>query len=48
LRDGGWLEKDALVLVEESAQADVPLPEGFALLETRRYGDTQVLFVRAM
>ncbi|WP_036264255.1 16S rRNA (guanine(966)-N(2))-methyltransferase RsmD [Methylocapsa aurea] len=48
LRDGGWLEKDALVLVEENAQADVPLPEGFALLETRRYGDTQVLFVRAM
>jgi 16S rRNA (guanine966-N2)-methyltransferase len=47
LRDGGWLDKDALLLVEESAQTEIPLPEGFALIETRTYGDTQVLFVRA-
>lgn len=47
LRDGGWLDKDALVLIEEAAQAEVVLPEGFALIEARGYGDTQVIFVRA-
>ena len=48
LRDGGWLERRALVLIEETAQAALALPEGYALLETRRYSDKQVLFVRAM
>ncbi len=47
LRDGSWLDKEALLVVEEQAQADIPLPEGFALIETRLYGDTQVAFVRA-
>jgi len=47
LRDGGWLDNDALVLIEEAAQAEVTLPEGFALIETRIYGDTQVMFARA-
>ncbi|MEJ0093577.1 MAG: 16S rRNA (guanine(966)-N(2))-methyltransferase RsmD [Methylocella sp.] len=47
LRDGGWLEKDALVLIEETAQGEVALPQGFALRETRRFGDTQILFVDA-
>jgi 16S rRNA (guanine966-N2)-methyltransferase len=42
LRDGGWLAKDALVIIEESAKATVDLPEGFVLRETRRLGDTQI------
>jgi 16S rRNA (guanine966-N2)-methyltransferase len=44
LRDGGWLCKDALVVIEERADADVELPEGFVALERRRFGDTQLVF----
>jgi 16S rRNA (guanine966-N2)-methyltransferase len=44
LRDGGWLGKDALAVIEERAGAEVDLPEGFALIETRCYGGTQVVF----
>lgn len=44
LRDGGWLGKDALVVIEERAGTEVALPEGFVLRETRRFGVAQVLF----
>ena len=44
LRDGGWLAKHALVVIEESAGAGVDLPEGFVERETRRFGDTQAAF----
>jgi 16S rRNA (guanine966-N2)-methyltransferase len=44
LRDGGWLGKDALVVIEERAGAEVALPEGFVLRENRRFGVTQVVF----
>jgi 16S rRNA (guanine966-N2)-methyltransferase len=44
LRDGGWLDKHALVVIEESAGAGVDLPEGFVSLETRRFADTQAVF----
>lgn len=47
LRDGGWIEKGALVIIEESAGADVNLPDGFAAIETRSHGDTKVMFARA-
>ena len=46
LRDGGWLADHALVLVEESADAAVDLPEGFVLDDRRRFGDTQIMFAR--
>ncbi len=44
LRDGGWLGRGALAVIEERAGAEVDLPEGFALIETRCYGGTQVVF----
>lgn len=44
LRDGAWLTKAALVVVEESARASVDLPEGFVLRERRFAGDTQIMF----
>jgi 16S rRNA (guanine966-N2)-methyltransferase len=44
LRDGGWLDKGALVVIEESAGANVDLPEGFVAHETRRFGGTQTVF----
>ncbi len=43
---GGWLVPGALVLVEESAKAEVTLPEGVEALETRGFGETQVVFGR--
>lgn len=47
LRDGGWLEMDALIVIEEAAKSAVALPEGFELIEARCFGDTQVIFARA-
>jgi 16S rRNA (guanine966-N2)-methyltransferase len=46
LRDGHWLKPDALVVIEEAAQVSLLVPDGFELLETRLYGDTQVVFAR--
>jgi 16S rRNA (guanine966-N2)-methyltransferase len=45
-RDGGWLASDALVVVEEAANANFAAPEGFAALERRINGDTEVIFLR--
>lgn len=46
LRDGGWLAQDALVVVEESADGALEIPAGFAEIEKREYGDTQILVLR--
>ena len=46
-RDGGWLTKDALVVVEESADAEFKTPQGFEELERRAYDDTELVFLRA-
>jgi 16S rRNA (guanine966-N2)-methyltransferase len=46
LASGGWLAPDALVVVEEAADARVELPEEFEELERRRYGDTKVVIAR--
>jgi 16S rRNA (guanine966-N2)-methyltransferase len=45
-RDGGWLTPDALVVVEEAADADFAAPEGFAEIERRRYDDTMFVILR--
>jgi 16S rRNA (guanine966-N2)-methyltransferase len=45
-RDGGWLVPQALVVVEETAEAEVALPDGFTLDERRTAGDTQILIAR--
>jgi 16S rRNA (guanine966-N2)-methyltransferase len=44
--EGGWLDPGALVVVEEAQGAEVTLPEGFAELERRDYGETKVVFGR--
>ena len=44
-RAAGWLAPEALVVWEE--RAAMPAPEGFTPLESRRYGDTHVTFLRA-
>ena len=46
-RDGGWFKPDALVVVEEEADAGFKAPEGYAELERRQYDDTELTFLRA-
>jgi 16S rRNA (guanine966-N2)-methyltransferase len=46
LRDGGWLTKGALVVVEEAKAAAFAATEGFTELERRAYDDTEFVFLR--
>jgi 16S rRNA (guanine966-N2)-methyltransferase len=46
LIDGGWLAAGALVVVEESAAAQIDLPAGLTQEDARRYGDTQFVIAR--
>ncbi len=43
-RDGGWLADDALIVWEEGAEQAVP--NGFEMLDARKYGDTWVHILR--
>jgi 16S rRNA (guanine966-N2)-methyltransferase len=47
LREGRWLAPGALVVVEEEAEAEIGEAHGFARLERRDYGDTQIVIFRA-
>lgn len=46
LRDGGWLEPDTLLVLEEAREAEVTLPPGFALDDRREYGAAAVHLIR--
>jgi 16S rRNA (guanine966-N2)-methyltransferase len=43
---GGWLEPDALCVVEEAAKAAIAPPEGLSLVDARTYADTQIAILR--
>ena len=43
---GGWLAPGALVVIEVGAGEPDPLPEGFTLMDDRRYGGTQILIAQ--
>lgn len=43
---GGWLADGAVVVLEEAAVSDITLPDGFRLLDERRYGDTVIRIAR--
>lgn len=43
---GGWLASGALIVVEERSDAVIDWPEGFEVMDARRWGDTQALFAR--
>jgi 16S rRNA (guanine966-N2)-methyltransferase len=45
-RGGGWLMADALVVVEEAADAGFKPPDGFVELDRRRYDDSELIFAR--
>ncbi len=44
---GGWLKPDALIVVEEAADAKFQPPEGFEQIERRAYDDTEFVFMRS-
>lgn len=46
LRDGGWLTPGGLVVIEESAEAEIPTLDGFEDLDLRTFGDTRVVLRR--
>jgi 16S rRNA (guanine966-N2)-methyltransferase len=43
---GGWLARGAVAVIEESRRATVTMPPGFASLDQRTWGDTQIVFAR--
>jgi 16S rRNA (guanine966-N2)-methyltransferase len=45
-RDGGWLTGDALIVVEEAAEAGFKPPQGFDEIERRPYDDTEFVFAK--
>lgn len=45
LRQGAWLRDEALIVLEERADAALDLPEGFVLADRRRIGDTALHFI---
>ena len=45
-RAGGWIAPDALVVLEESAGAEIYPPDDLELADRRTYGDTQILILR--
>jgi 16S rRNA (guanine966-N2)-methyltransferase len=46
LIDGGWLERGAVVMLEETASVPVEHVDGLEHIDTRSYGDTQIVFFR--
>ena len=46
LRQNGWLEQNAIVVVEISAKELIQLPEGFEQLDERTYGNSRVLILK--
>ena len=44
-REGGWLEPEALIVVEEARMPASSAPEGLRELERRAYDDTEFVFL---
>ena len=45
IRDGNWLAPEATLVFEESAEAELVLPDGFELEDRRVYGAAAVHFI---
>jgi 16S rRNA (guanine966-N2)-methyltransferase len=45
-RGGGWIAPDALIVVEEAADARFVAPDGFMEIERRRYDATELVFLK--
>jgi 16S rRNA (guanine966-N2)-methyltransferase len=46
LAEGGWAAPGAICVAECEKEAQAGAPDGFELLETRPYGETQILIAR--
>ncbi|RYE09415.1 MAG: 16S rRNA (guanine(966)-N(2))-methyltransferase RsmD [Hyphomicrobiales bacterium] len=46
LQQGGWLKPETLLVLEESSDAELQLPAGFALDDRREYGAAAVHFLK--
>jgi 16S rRNA (guanine966-N2)-methyltransferase len=46
MKDGGWLEPGALIVMESEENDGASTPEGYSLLDDRVYGETRVRFLR--
>jgi 16S rRNA (guanine966-N2)-methyltransferase len=45
LVEGGWLASGALVVVEESVEAEIGAPTSLRIVDERVYGETKVVFL---
>ncbi len=45
--ENGWLSASALCILEETTAAELEIPANFTELDRRKYGDTQVVFLRS-
>jgi 16S rRNA (guanine966-N2)-methyltransferase len=45
--EGGWVRQGAVAVLEERADAEIALPAGYEVIDTRVYGDTKILVMRA-
>jgi len=46
LADAGWFGPGAIAVVETAHHEDVPVPEGFAAVDERRYGKAKLTFLK--
>lgn len=46
LKANGWLEPEAIVVLEISVHENVEIPEGYAVLDERKYGNSKVLILQ--
>jgi 16S rRNA (guanine966-N2)-methyltransferase len=46
LAEAGWIAPGAIIVVEQMKDEDLEPPEGFELLEERRYGKAKLAFLR--
>ncbi|WP_116653109.1 16S rRNA (guanine(966)-N(2))-methyltransferase RsmD [Pelagibacterium sediminicola] len=45
---GGWIEKGALILLEERKSVEITAPDGTEIIDRRDYGDTAVTLLEAL
>ncbi len=45
LLDNDWLSEDAIIVLEESKNADIAIPDNFKMVEQRSYGIATVYFL---
>lgn len=46
LHEGGWLLKNAVIVLEENKKSEIDLPQQFEEVMTRNYGNTKITIAR--